>query len=81
MRIVRMAAIVALASATVTGATPAAEEGERLRVADSPEAVAPLEVGDRCPSVELRTVRGERVSLDAILGRQPVALIFYRGGW
>ncbi|MDJ0849544.1 MAG: hypothetical protein QNK04_14320 [Myxococcota bacterium] len=52
-----------------------------VEIPDTPEAVAPLEVGDRAPVVTLRDVDGKPVPLDAHVGKGPIALVFYRGGW
>ena len=38
-------------------------------------------VGDRAPSFSLPGTRGTLVSLGDLLGRGPVVLAFYRGGW
>lgn len=45
------------------------------------EAIRPLAVGARVPKVTLRSVRGPAVSLRAEAAKQPLVLIFYRGGW
>ena len=50
-------------------------------VPDSAETVAPLEVGAHAPDATLRDVDGRPVPLGAYLGKGPVALVFYRGGW
>ncbi len=50
-------------------------------IPDSPEAVTPLAVGDRAPVVTLRDVDGKPAPLDAHVGKGPIALVFYRGGW
>jgi len=50
-------------------------------VAASAEEAKPLTVGVRAPAPELRDVDGNPAPLDAIVGKGPVALVFYRGGW
>jgi len=50
-------------------------------VAPAAEQVTPLDVGERAPSVVLRDVAGAQVSLGDFVGREPVALVFFRGGW
>ena len=50
-------------------------------VASSAAEAQPLEVGAVAPSPTLRDVDGNPVSLDTVIGVEPVALIFYRGGW
>ncbi len=37
--------------------------------------------GDRAPGFALPNVRGETVTLSALLAKGPVVLTFYRGGW
>ena len=50
-------------------------------VAASADEVRPLAVGEPAPSVTCRDVDGAPVPLDTWVGREAVALIFYRGGW
>ena len=40
-----------------------------------------LKAGDPAPRFELPNARGNRVSLDGLLRRGPVVLVWYRGGW
>jgi len=50
------------------------------RVHASPEAVEPLEPGERVPSATVERVTGEPVDLAALV-RDGALLVFYRGGW
>ena len=59
-------------------ATGAQAEG---RVYASPDAVEPLAVGARVPSVQVTSVGGERVDLRALVRERGALLVFYRGGW
>ena len=61
----------------------AARDAEKTAasVPTSADAVTPLAVGTKAPNATLRTLEGEEVALASLLGDQPVALIFYRGGW
>ena len=54
---------------------------EESDVAVRAEAVAPLAVGARVPSVTVQDIDGKPVALDEAIGSGAVALIFYRGGW
>jgi len=38
-------------------------------------------VGERAPEFVLANVRGEEIRLGDLLGRGPVVLAFYHGGW
>ena len=50
-------------------------------VAPSADRAQPLAVGEIAPSASCRDVDGAPVPLDRYVGSEPVALIFYRGGW
>ncbi len=52
-----------------------------LRMAEAAVAAQALRPGDRASNFALPNTRGERVTLDALLGKGPVVLSFYRGGW
>ena len=45
---------------------------------DAPDALA---IGEKAPDFVLPQAGGGEVSLEALRGRGPVALIFYRGHW
>lgn len=55
--------------------------GELKPVAESPEDVAPLKVGDKVPNVTVLTVEGKKIELSKALGDGPSVVVFYRGGW
>lgn len=67
----------ALATLALLAGGAAHAEG---RVHASPEAVEPLEAGERVPSATVRSVAGESVDLAALV-RDGALLVFYRGGW
>jgi len=50
-------------------------------IADSPEQVRPLLIGEEIPDVTLVTPDYEKVVLRNALAEQPTILIYYRGGW
>ncbi len=50
-------------------------------IPDSAEKVQPLTVGAEIPDVTLRTVDGTTHDLRASAGKQPLVVVFYRGGW
>lgn len=50
------------------------------QVADKPENVSPLLIGEKIPNVELKNTKNETVSTDKIFDKKTV-VIFYRGGW
>jgi peroxiredoxin len=53
----------------------------RAAVALSAEAAAPLAAGDPVPEVTLSALDGSKVPLAELYEDQPVALVFFRGGW
>jgi len=71
--------LLALVPMALLGALPAAAASDP--VAASAEAVRPIAVGEPAPSVSCRDVDGNPVPLERWIGREAVALIFYRGGW
>jgi peroxiredoxin len=50
-------------------------------IPEKPEDISPLLVGETIPDVQLRTVKGEMVSLKSEIAKKPTLLVFYRGGW
>ena len=65
------------------GIAPALAESESApnTPPDKAEDVEPIEVEDKAPEVELRTVDDDTLSLEAALEGQKAVLVFYRGGW
>lgn len=55
------------------------EEAERLAL--SGIAGKSLKVGDKAPNFSLPDVQGRLVSSETLLGRGPLVVSFYRGGW
>lgn len=54
---------------------------DRTKIADDPQDVTPLLIGQKIPNTHLLTVEGDPVSLKAFIMQKPTVLIFYRGGW
>ena len=50
-------------------------------IADSPEQIRPLMIGDEIPDVTVVTPDHRPVVLRDALAKQPTILIYYRGGW
>jgi peroxiredoxin len=50
------------------------------QIADKPENVSPLLIGEKIPNVMLRDVNGNEILTDKVLSKKTV-LIVYRGGW
>ncbi|GAB4324746.1 MAG: hypothetical protein Kow0059_20470 [Candidatus Sumerlaeia bacterium] len=58
------------------------KDGLRTMIHSSAEAVQPVKVGERAPTVKgLRNARGEAVDLEAVSRGKTTLLVFYRGGW
>jgi len=51
------------------------------QIPENAEAVNPLKVGDKIPSVELTSVEGKQINTLDIVKDKPSVVIFYRGGW
>ena len=54
---------------------------ENPKVALSAESINPVKTGEKIPSVNLKNINGNLVSLDSIVSSALTVLIFYRGGW
>ena len=52
----------------------------QAQIADSPEDVSPLLIGEKIPEIELRTMENKEVSTKEIFNKKTI-LIVYRGGW
>jgi len=50
-------------------------------VANSPNEICPILVGESVPKLELTKVDGSSFNLNAAIEQKPTILIFYRGGW
>lgn len=50
-------------------------------VAETADAVKPLEVGDKIPDLKLTDAGSSEFDLIKEVTKKPVALVFYRGGW
>jgi peroxiredoxin len=51
------------------------------KVASAAEAICPLLVGAKIPTLTLKTQDGADFDLNAAVAQKPTVLIFYRGGW
>jgi len=58
-----------------------ASHAAEKKVYESAEETKPLKAGDMVPDVNVRTLEGEEVALRDLAAEQPMALVFYRGGW
>ncbi len=56
-------------------------EGATANLRSSGIEASAKKVGDRAPSLSLPDAKGELVSIDRLLEKGPVVVIFYRGGW
>lgn len=61
--------------------SPSAADTPEHFIADAPEQVRPLLIGDHIPDVTLLTPSYRPVVLRDALAKQPTILIYYRGGW
>jgi peroxiredoxin len=54
---------------------------EESMVAQRPEDISPLLIGEKVPKATLTDMTGKNYDLDKAIARQPTILVFYRGGW
>ncbi len=52
----------------------------QAQVADKPENISPLLIGEKIPNIKLQDVSGKEIETNALLAKKTV-LIVYRGGW
>lgn len=52
----------------------------QAQIADAPENVSPLLIGEKIPNTELSSVDGKKVETDKVFDKKTV-LVVYRGGW
>jgi hypothetical protein len=71
----------ALASVLLVLAPVVGAGADHAKVHPNARSVEPLSVGTRVPNPSLRTVAGDTVDLDRVLGDGGALLVFYRGGW
>lgn len=76
-----MSSLRSLALLTGLIAPLCASAGELGPIAQSAAEVRPAAVGTAAPDASVRTIEGTEIRLSSMFGDQPVALIFYRGGW
>jgi peroxiredoxin len=50
------------------------------QIADLPENISPLLIGEKIPNISLRDVNGNEIKTNKIISKKTV-LVFYRGGW
>lgn len=51
------------------------------QVAETPEEISPLLIGEKVPDTEVTSSDNTRTSLSDIVKKKPTLLLFYRGGW
>ncbi len=51
------------------------------QIAETPEDISPLLVGEKVPNIKITSTEGDKISLFDIIEAQPTILLFYRGGW
>lgn len=51
------------------------------QVAEKPEDISPLLIGEKVPDTEITTVENIKIPLTEIVKEKPSILLFYRGGW
>jgi len=61
--------------------TAGAGDGTTSRVPDRAEDIRPVLVGTTMPAIQLADMNGNPVNLNALVGRKPTVLVYYRGGW
>ncbi|NHN26582.1 AhpC/TSA family protein [Flavobacterium jejuense] len=52
----------------------------QAQMADKPENVSPLLIGEKIPNIKLQDIKGKEVETNTLLDKKTV-LIVYRGGW
>ena len=52
----------------------------QAQIADKPENVSPLLIGEKIPNIKLQDINGKEVETHTLLAKKTV-LIVYRGGW
>jgi len=50
-------------------------------IAAAPEKTLPLKVGEQVPELTLKTASGDEIALASLYKKQPLVLVFFRGGW
>jgi peroxiredoxin len=53
----------------------------QAQIADKPEDISPLLVGESLPNETLVNLNNEPIELYSVLKVKPTVLVFYRGGW
>lgn len=51
------------------------------QIAEKPEDISPLLIGETIPNEQVTTMEGKMVALHDLIKVKPTVLIFYRGGW
>ena len=51
------------------------------QIPENAEDVTPIKIGEKIPSVELTSNKGEKINTLDIIKDKPSVVIFYRGGW
>jgi len=69
------------ASLATNSAAKENEMSTTLRIADAPEKIQPIQVGQHIPPIFLKSLDGKLFDLNASIAMKPTVLIMYRGGW
>lgn len=80
MKILLPLAMALIFSIAVFAGKNKSNEGSK-KVAASADEICPLLVGQKIPTVQLKTHDGRGFDLNAAVAQKPTVLIFYRGGW
>lgn len=51
------------------------------QIADTPEEISPLLIGEKIPEISITAINGEVKNLTDVIAEKPTVLLFYRGGW
>lgn len=51
------------------------------QIADTPEEISPLLIGEKIPEISITAINGEAKNLTELIAEKPTVLLFYRGGW
>lgn len=55
--------------------------GQESPIVNDAKDTRPFKAGDLVPDVTLQNVEGQKVHLASLYAKQPVVLVFFRGGW
>lgn len=58
-----------------------AASAQEAKIANDAKSTRPLKVGQPAPEVSFQDITGKPVSLASLHAKQPIVLVFFRGGW